>query len=235
MRTVLWPLALIAVLHVTAQYDVGVSLGSYFSDMYVRDTRGTFDNAPGGLIPYTLTAWYRESGERMAGLGFEVQWTHRSFHAEYYTGGLGGGTTRNYEVQADFLHVSLYPTVRLDRNGRIRFLMGPQFGTLLSSNGSGSNYSWSMYGPTSEGTIDGSDARKWYVGDFRWLVGLSWWSSLGARYGISLDPYISFGMTPMHEHPISMKSTDAGLRVSVGFRIPRRTLWESFRAGAPNG
>lgn len=219
---------------VSAQYEVGVSGGVFISEMYTPTSANRpVTYAPGPSTPYAISAWYRERGEKRVGLGLGLQWTHRSFRADYFEGGLGGGTDYSATVNVNFIHLNIGPEVRLDRNGRLCFRTGPQFGFLVGGTSDGTKYSWSMGGPSSRSTFNDEEIRSTYRGDLRWLFGLGIWSALSQRFSLSLDPYASLGITSLHQDPTVMKSMDAGLKVSVGLRVQRRPFWESLRAGAP--
>lgn len=218
---------------VSAQYDVGVSGGVFHSHMYTPTSANRpVTYAPGTATPYVISAWYRERGERPVGLGLALQWTHRSFRADYTEGGLGAGTEYRSTVNADFIHLNIGPEIRLDRNGRLCFRTGPQFGFLVGGTSSGTSSGWDINGPHSNGAFNDEGLQATYKGDLRWMFGLGIWSALSKRFSLSFDPYASFGITSMHQAPTTMKSIDVGLKVSCGLLVLRRPLWESLRAGA---
>lgn len=68
-------------------------------------------------------------------------------------------------------------------------------------------------------------------GDGRWLLSFGFWTALNERFSLSLDPYVSLGISSIHDEP-TRKSIDGGLKVSLGLRIPQRTIWQCLRAGA---
>ncbi len=215
-----------------AQYELGASVGAYVYEMYTpRNSPHSGEYEEDRSIPFIASVWYRERSEKGVGLGLEVQWTRKAFHANYSDGGLGSGVQYTSDVRADFLHVNIVPEIRLDRKGRLMLRTGPQIGFLVGGTESGSYTSWSIVSGRSNGTINGGRFDKQYGGDGRWLLSFGFWTALNERFSLSLDPYVSLGISSIHDEP-TMKSIDGGLKVSLGLRIPQRTIWQCLRAGA---
>ncbi len=235
MRAALFVIALLAIGHVriSAQYEVGLSGGVFHAAMSTsRNSRGGGSFGPGDVMPYTVGVWYRERSAKRVGLGLGGQWTHRSFRADYTTGGLGYGSNYETAVNADFVHAYVGLEVRLDGKGRLNLRTGPQFGFFVGGNARGTYSGWSTLSPSDSETFRQDDLD--YHGDVRWFLGFGFWSALHQRLSLSVDPYASVSITPMKEDDPRFMSIDFGLNVSVGLRMKRRTLWETVRAGAPN-
>lgn len=215
-----------------AQFDWGVSVGTYTYDLRPGQDVQSF-TAEGNGAPWSVGVWYRERPAGRIGLGLDAQWSRRSFHTNYGTGGLGGGTKHEAEVDIHLFHVAILPELRLDRNGRVLLRFGPQFGVGVAGQMSRAMQAWSILAPSADSVVLETAAQKDFRAGTRLFLGLGYRFGLCDRWSVAVDPYVAYGFTPITQEAPTLYTTDAGLKLSFGRSQLGRTLWQRVRAGAP--
>lgn len=231
---VAFALLIFCVVSSAAQYDIGISGGVFTFQLNnkAKDRNGLTSGSTSEL-PWSVSVWYRERGEKPVGLQFELQWMQKAFHAEFSNGGLGSGTYYSEDVVARFVHFHLGPEIQIGQRKLFQFRTGPQVGFLVGGSRSGTTESWSMGSAPTSGHLTSARFMKDYNGDVRWLFSFGYQQGFGGRFRCSIDPYVSFGLTGIHTEDPHMASRDIGVRISGSIRVNRRPLWVALRNGAP--
>jgi len=133
-------------------------------------------------------------------LGFEIEYTNRSFSVKSSWGGLGGGQNANFSYSIGNLYLHIQPQFTFGRNVKFYFYPGIYFGTLLNSKLTGSLSYWQMGNPPNNGTklLDGS-AKDYYPNfEFGLYPGIGLEFPLYKNLNILFDysftmTYLSFG------------------------------------------
>lgn len=115
-----------------AQYDIGIS-GGVFSFQLNNKAKDRYRPTAFSTsqLPWRVSAWYRERGEKAVGLQVELQWMQKAFHTEFSSGGLGSGTNYSEDVVAQFVHFHIGPEIQIGQRKLFQFRTGPQIGILV--------------------------------------------------------------------------------------------------------
>jgi hypothetical protein len=226
-------LLLVLPLSASAQFQIGVSGGAFlYGFREGSDSRG-FTAIKHGA-PFSASVWYRERPKERTGFGAEIQYTKRSFQAEYFYGGLGGGTNFNLEVDLSMVHLTAGPEFVLDPEGYSFLRLGLQLGLAVGGVARGTSKSWSM---GSQGYITDevrASASRFFKPDARLQVGFGFEFVISDRWVGSVDPSYSYGIASMtKDQAPTLRTSEFGVRLSLGRRYSGRSIWQILRLGSP--
>lgn len=228
-------------LSASAQYDIGISGGVFrfsmfwpkFNPLNNLDERHVPSFSESNELPRTASVWYRERGKRPVGLQVEAQWTEKSFHVNYSTGGLGSGSDYSVDVVAHFLHFQIGPEFKFGKRKLFYFRTGHQFGFIISGSHSLTSNGWSIVSGYSDGVINNERFYKNYLGDLRWTNSLGCQLVEFGKVHVSFDTFFSLGLSSIHNGEPSMASNDIGIRISVAARVNKRSFCQLIGGAKP--
>lgn len=222
MRAVLLMLVCL-VGRVSAQYDIGLALGGsapgYWQGKGGRHefAKVTDIDVPGPVI----AVFYRERIASHVDLGVECQYARRSFSIQYGGGSPAGSYRTSVDAALDLIHLSVTPEVRMDPAGNAVVRFGAMAGVLMGGQIHGERTSGGAVGFSKE-ELHGQQPAD-FIGDLRVLVGLGFRTSK-RTWAVSLDPFVTYGITSLLRNDPGLKTMEAGLKVGVCRRVERKTL-----------
>lgn len=215
-----------------AQFDWGVTTGTFHFALHQGAGPEVF-SAERNKLPMVLGLWYRERPMQRFGLGLELLWSRRSFHGDYAVRGSGDGAYHDVHVDLSMVHLGVMPELRLVPNGRFLLRLGPQFALGAGGSMHGVIRSWSSGQPVSGSPPFSASARSLYKADLRLVLGFGIRAALGPRWVCTLDPYASFGITPITDPGLRVTTSEVGLRLSIGRHHSGRTITQRIGGKRP--
>jgi hypothetical protein len=124
----------------------------------------------------------------------KIEYIHKSFTVQSSWGGLGGGSTANFNYSIGNIYLKLMPQFAFGSKVRFYFYPGIFFGVLVNSTLTGTLYHWQMGTPyiSQTDTINGS-ARDYYP-DFEF----------GIAPGIGLEIPVCHGLSLVFDYTFRM-------------------------------
>ena len=219
----------------SAQYELGAALGVYRNSLQPRKSDGHasaqfWHVSNPGLI---ASVFYRERGNKHTNLGFELQYTRKSFHARYSDGGLAGSYGTDAHVDLDLLHVNITLETKLNERGNAVIRFGPQLGFKLGGWMTGE--SWVSVPYNYSRSAFQHQAIPDFGGDLRFLLGMGFRSGAKSGSGVSFDPFLSAAIGSILKEAPGAKGMEYGMR--LGFFLLREkttlTQWVDRKPPTP--
>ena len=122
---------------------------------------------------FSVSVSLKQTSLQIFNLGYELEYTNRSFGVNSTMNGLGAGGNVYFNYTLGNLYLRIEPQFSFGTNVKFYFFPGVYFGTLLHSSLNGTKYSWTLGHTT--GTIDSINgtAKGYYPAfEFGLLIGL---------------------------------------------------------------
>lgn len=228
LRAIILALAFLPILSGSAQYDIGLSVGSFLEWTHVRrsNDRDFVSLQRIGIPPFTASLHFREQIGNKGDIGFELQFVRRAFHIEYGFNALGGYNNTEGDVVLNILYLTIAPQFKLNRSGTAVFRFGPMIGKKLGGRFVGernsAGASSGVYTVTNS-VIDGP-LPDLFKGDIRFLVGLGLLRPWNDTWRIGLDLYSSMTVFSAIKDPRGVGMFDLGLSLGIAHRSGRRPI-----------
>ncbi len=227
MRYVAIILCLIIASCSLAQYDLGLSAGT-FRHIFKYETIHDLDRS------WIVSLSYRERVAQHTDLGFDASLFNSNLTGNWSNGGMSYTNSISAQrLDLTYLQFSPYLDVRMDRNAVAVVRFGPQLGFKVTERITGRATSWSIAGGSTSTDLDAIATDHFNKIDVRIMFGL------GFRFGsdgfaFTIDPFVSHGLSSLIETRYHReRSTVFGLRIGLSRRFDRKPFTRSFREGAP--
>lgn len=216
-----------------SQSLIGFKGGFYHNIFFNMDTDRGYQ---GKYKPYDKPAFsiiYKGRKEKIINLGLSLDLQPKSGNMYFYYGGLGSQIKRDFDVNMQFLNLSIFPEFKIGKKNLFYLSAGPQLGWAVYARKSG-HYSWfSVISGPSGPYAENENAMKDFHGvDIRLLANTGFEIPICQKFKMTIDATLSRGFTNIANGfggYVALNTSDYGVFLGLMYKFDNFNLGDIIK------